>query len=117
MQGWGDWAVFQGRIGDAATLYRRLLTAIVSSGVRIAIQGVDVVRLNLRFQYPAIPHEIAARRALEQVDQWCATDGSGPVSIISDETGDSPSMMKLWGIGHNVCLIAYVMACRIMFLC
>jgi hypothetical protein len=96
MQGWGDWKVLQGRVGDAASLCRRLLRAIVDSGVRIAVQGVDVVRLNLRFQYPALPHEVAARRALEQIDQWCAKDGSGPVALIADETGDNPSMASLF---------------------
>jgi hypothetical protein len=96
MQGWGDWSVFQGRVGDAASLYRRLLEAIAESGVRIAVQGVDVVRLNLRFQYPAAPHEAAARRALEQIDQWCAGGQSGQVSILSDETGDGPYMTRLF---------------------
>jgi hypothetical protein len=96
MQGWRDWEVFQGRFGDAVSLCRRLLNAVADSGVRIALQGVDVVRLNLRFQYPALPHEVAARRALEQVDQWCAHDGGGPVTLIADETGDNPSMTSLF---------------------
>jgi hypothetical protein len=87
MQGRGPWSALLGRVGDAASLYRNVLRAVVDSGVKVAIQGVDVVRLNLRFQYPAAPYETAARRALEQVNLWCEQDDIHRVEIVADEIG------------------------------
>lgn len=87
MQGRGPWLPLLGRVGDAASLYRKLLKAIVDSGARIAVQSVDIVRLNLRFQYPATPYEVAVRRALEQVNLWCKQDGLGMAQIIADDIG------------------------------
>jgi hypothetical protein len=90
MQGRGAWSPLLGRVGDAASLYRRLLEAVVGSGARIAVQAVDVVRLKHRFQYPAAPYEVAARRALEQVNLWCEEDQAGPALVVADEIGPDP---------------------------
>jgi hypothetical protein len=84
MQGKNDWRVMYGRVGDAASLYGKLLRAIVASGARVAVQGVDVVRLNLRFQYPATPYEVVCRRALEQIHSWCEQDGLDAVPVFAD---------------------------------
>jgi hypothetical protein len=54
-----------------ASLYKSLLKAVVRSRAKVAIQAVDVLRLNRRFEYAATPYEVTARRALERVDQWC----------------------------------------------
>ncbi|MFV0432598.1 MAG: DUF3800 domain-containing protein [Leucobacter sp.] len=88
MQGRGPWSPLLGRVGDAATLYRRLLRTVVDSGAQIAVQGVDVVRLQLRFQYPAAPHEVTLRGALEQVNSWPdSSGGSELIRVVCDEVG------------------------------
>ena len=84
MQGKGQWHAFYGRVGDAAALYRRLLKAIVDSEAQVAVQGVDVGRLNLRFQYPATPYEVVVRRALEQVNLWCEGASPGQARVFAD---------------------------------
>lgn len=90
MQGCGEWEALRGRIGDAASLYRKLLKAIVDSGARIAIQGVDIAELAARFDKPPYPHEAAARLAFEQVDQWCADAGVDTVEVTADEISSDP---------------------------
>jgi hypothetical protein len=87
MQGRGPWTVLLGRVGDAASLYRRLLKAVVNAEVSVAVQAVDVIRMTRRFEYPATPYEVTARRALEQVDQWCGDLGINAAQVIADEIG------------------------------
>jgi hypothetical protein len=87
MQGRGAWSPLLGRVGDAASLYRKLLGAIVDCGARIAMQGVDVVGLKHRFQYPAASYEVAARRALEQVNLWCEAEDIVSANAVADEIG------------------------------
>jgi hypothetical protein len=85
MQGHKPWQVLRGRTGDAASLYRKLLRTVVACGARVIVQAVDVTRFHQAFTKPASPHEAAVRRALEQLDRWCQDDGTGPVSVVSDE--------------------------------
>ncbi|MDR1512822.1 MAG: DUF3800 domain-containing protein [Propionibacteriaceae bacterium] len=85
MQGQGAWSMLRGRVGDAASLYRRLLKAIVGSGAQAAIQSVDRTVLAQQFD-PELPaHEAAVRLVLEQVDQWRENAHAGQVRIVSDE--------------------------------
>jgi hypothetical protein len=85
MQGSDDWAMLRGRVGDAASLYRKLLKTVVDSGAKVAIQGVDTAALAARFENPPYAHEAAARLALEQVDRWCEQAGVGTIDITADE--------------------------------
>jgi hypothetical protein len=85
MQGCDDWKVLRGRVGDAASLYRKLLKVIVASGAKVAIEGVGIADLAEEYDNPPYAHEAAARLALEQVDQWCADAGVSAVEITADE--------------------------------
>jgi hypothetical protein len=85
MQGDGDWSMLRGRVGEAATLYMRLLEAIVGSGARAAIQSVDTIGLAKRFQPRLSAHEAAVRLVLEQVNQWMQGAGNGLARLVSDE--------------------------------
>lgn len=85
MQGRGNWRVLRDRIGDAASLYRKLLKAIVASGAKVAIEGVGIADLAEKYKNPPYAHEAAARLALEQVDQWCAEAGVNAIEITADE--------------------------------
>lgn len=75
MNGLDDWKSLNGNFGACVNIYQKVLHAIQNSGARVYLEGVDVNRLNARYKYPDSPHEVALRRTLERVNEYCALNG------------------------------------------
>ncbi|MFE3060680.1 DUF3800 domain-containing protein [Nocardia sp. NPDC059239] len=75
MHGKDEWTCLDGRVHESVWVCRSVIHAVVNSGARIHLQGVDVARLNARYRYPDSPYRISLRHLLERVNDWCLTLG------------------------------------------
>jgi hypothetical protein len=70
MQGRKSWECFHGRVHEAVALCRTAARAIRESGALLIIEGVDVARLNNRYNYPDPPYDVTLRHTLERVNEY-----------------------------------------------
>jgi hypothetical protein len=71
MQAKDEWRCLKDQVHEAVWICRSVVHAVVNSGARIHIQGVDVARLHARYRYPASPYQICLRHVLERVHDHC----------------------------------------------
>ncbi|MGB3602762.1 MAG: DUF3800 domain-containing protein [Gordonia sp. (in: high G+C Gram-positive bacteria)] len=95
MQGKGGWSALKGQVHESVWICRRVLQAVVNSGARIHMQGVDVPRLNARYRYPDSPYQVSLRHALERVHDQCINSSvrSTVVADILDESAAAAAVI------------------------
>jgi hypothetical protein len=88
MGGSGDWKPLRGRHREAADVYAAALGIAQHAGVQYLFRGVDVRRLNARYQLEQKPHPVVLQHLLERIDEYCrgslSSDCEG-VRVIADE--------------------------------
>ncbi|MCJ1685141.1 MULTISPECIES: DUF3800 domain-containing protein [unclassified Rathayibacter] len=71
MGGSGDWKPLRGKHREAADVYGAALKIAQHAGVQYLFRGVDVRRLNARYQLEQKPHPVVLQHLLERIDEYC----------------------------------------------
>lgn len=89
MGGSGGWKALRGKHREAADVYLRAVRVLRASSASILFRGVDVVRLNARYKYPALPHGVVLGHLLERIDDEAARRGAphDSVIVLCDQVG------------------------------
>jgi hypothetical protein len=88
MSGRGAWKPVRRAPRAALAIYRYALEQVVAvPGAKMFIEGVDIPRLNARYNYPEHPHRVALRHLLEAVDRFALVHDED-VIVIADELPD-----------------------------
>ncbi|MWV59924.1 DUF3800 domain-containing protein [Rathayibacter sp. VKM Ac-2754] len=88
MGGSGDWKPLRGKHREAADIYAAALAIARSAGVHYLFRGVDVQRLNTRYQLRRKPHGIVLQHLLERINDYrrdCFSSDHGKVVVVADE--------------------------------
>lgn len=84
MQGSKGWKAVAGKPRVKERIYTKVLEAIVKSGGRVFIEGMDVERQKARYSKPHSPHEVTLSYVLERVSDY-ATGRARQVLVVADE--------------------------------
>ncbi|WP_054012542.1 DUF3800 domain-containing protein [Arthrobacter sp. ERGS1:01] len=89
MQQRNGWEPIAGKHRAAASVYGKALTAIVDSGAKVFLQGMDVERQNARYSNPHDPHEVVLRHVLERVDEYARQKQLDVLVMADQEPGQA----------------------------
>lgn len=84
MQGRKGWQALAGKHRAQTQVYIRVLKAIVDSGAKVFIEGLDVEAQKARYSNPFPPHRVTLSHVLERVNDYAAARGE-EVLVVADE--------------------------------
>ncbi|MDR6689057.1 hypothetical protein J2Y41_004661 [Arthrobacter sp. 1088] len=87
MQGSKGWKAVAGKHRVKEKIYTKVLGAIVTSGGKVFVEGMDVERQKARYSKPLPPHEVTLGYALERVSDYAAGKDR-QVLVVADEVPD-----------------------------
>lgn len=101
MNGRDDWKALRTRYREAGNTYLRALSVLDDLDISFFIRGVDVRRLNARYRYPDLPHELCMRHVLERLDSYATAHQIPGIRIVSDVTSEERALQHSLHLSHE----------------